>query len=83
MASTFCLAARRPLLVSGSTMFDFLRPWEGEIYWPGTPPASLEECIERVLADIGARRERWADKVLDELGWARQARRVKEMWEAL
>lgn len=88
-AASYCLAARRPLVLSSSSMFDYLLPWRDEVYrWPGEPLYTadeysgrrLEAMIEVVLEDIRERRDRQPSRVLQELAWERLALQIKAAW---
>lgn len=82
MAAGFNLASRRPLLVSHSTMFEHLLPWEDEIYMAPLG-ASLNEWLDKVLYDIHRGQEKRPRRVLEELSWARVATHIKQLWESI
>lgn len=91
MGAAYALAARRPLLLSGSSMFDYLEPWRGEYYrsaWCaeheqlfGVQP--LEGHINLILRDIQDRCDRQPTLVLRDLAWEKLAQRIKLEWEIL
>lgn len=82
MAATFCLASRRPLLVSASSMFDYLRPWEHEIYF-APPDSSVQTQLDMVLYDVHRGIDRRPQSVLDELSWKNNAMKIKHLWEGI
>lgn len=93
MGATFLLAARRPMLLSSSSMFSYLWPYAGEIYISkdAEDDEKLEVWCDTILEGIalgGEKRpggRRWAfgeRSVLDELSWPLAARRIKVEWEA-
>lgn len=84
MGAAYALAARRPLILSGSSMFDYLEPWRDEVYRSHERgPAALAALVGRVLDDITERRDRQPSRVLTELAWGKLAREIKARWEGV
>lgn len=89
MGATFLLAAQRPMLLSSSSMFRYLWPFEDEIYisHSGGEDEKLEWWCDTILAGIARGEEKRPGRtyggrsVLEELSWARMARRIKAEWE--
>lgn len=91
MAAMFCCAARRPLVLSGSSMFSALWPYEEEIYFPQffcLPDyhereweTELEGLIAGVLHDLDLAEAQIPDRVCDELAWDRVITAVRGRWE--
>jgi len=88
MAAMFCVAARRPLLLSNSSMFSILQPfvdqWEiCQVPLEVTLDVDyLEEAIQKML-DAGAYPFLGGalDQAAEALGWHRCARRIFQCWE--
>jgi hypothetical protein len=79
MGAMFCVAARRPLVLSTSTMFSNLWPYEYEIMW-GVPDSaeSLEPAVEEAL-----KRQMIPERARRELSWTIRAKEIKALWEAM
>lgn len=86
-AAAYCLASRRPLVLSASSMFDYLEPWRGEVYRlggdPEEDPGLLEWAVVGVLEDIRRGQDRQPSTVLRDLAWEKLALRIKLEWETL
>lgn len=84
MAAMFCAASRRPLVVSGSSMFSCLWPYDHEVSicreLPASPIKLADHCDEMVLL-IRNKMESKPARLLVELGWDRCAQRIKQLWE--
>lgn len=90
MAAMFCAAARRPLILSGSTMFSACWPYEDEIYFPAdfsdeaahrlSWTTELEDLIDEVLDDLDEGEAMMPDRICDELSWDRVINRVRQAW---
>lgn len=91
MAAMFCAAARRPLILSGSSMFSSCWPYEDEIYFPADFSSEeqhrlswvtdLEPLIDEALRDLDAGEAMIPDRICDELSWDRVIQLVRYRWE--
>lgn len=93
MAASFCLASRRPLLLSGSSMFSHLWPYEDEIHIvrhthegsgggvSRSYAGSLGPILETLLSGQAVKRE--PKRVLEEMSWRRRALEIKALWEGM
>lgn len=83
MGAMFCVAARRPLVLSDSTMFSNLWPYKDEVYFGdparcayGLDVAELERQVEEALEE-----KRVPERARVELSWTRRAEEIKALWE--
>lgn len=85
MAAMFCVAARRPLLLSGSTMFSALWPYDDEITIvreaEGDAPLYYSALAGRLESALTWQRR--PNAAVHELSWARLAQRIKKLWEGV
>lgn len=81
MAAMFCVAAQRPLVLSGSTMFSALEPYSNELYQTSYFDAPwLEDVTTDVLRDNC---ELVPSRAARELSWTHCATRIKTLWESV
>jgi hypothetical protein len=91
MGAMMCAASRRPLVLSNSTMFSCLEPYQDELYQckGDANGVNLERMAEVVLGDledgleVGVGVAKVPNKLLTDLSWARCAQRIKSLWESL
>lgn len=97
MAAMFCVAARRPLLLSGSTMFSNL--WQfpyhdrgvtivrdthsGGVVHEGAWRRKLEPELEVLVRNSQLGQEYVPDVAARELAWTHTARQIKSLWEGM
>lgn len=84
MAAMICCAARRPLLLSNSTMFSALWPYRDEITI-GRDYKALEDLLEACVEDAKDEAELGAvpDRVCRELAWSEVIKPVIAAWKTL
>jgi hypothetical protein len=88
MGAMFCLAARRPLILSQSTMFSHLHPYKDEIMIVEDShydlAGKLEPALEMMLEKMGMGfYGGYGDRAREELSWGRLAEKIKELWEGV
>lgn len=91
MAAMFCCAARRPLLLSGSSMFSALWPYQDEISISHDSSYeelrfSLDLIINADILDLisnSAILGPIPNRVCTELSWSRCAAKIKRLWEEI
>lgn len=82
MAAMFCCAAKRPLILSGSSMFSALWPYPHEVYsYRDFEQATLEAGLQAVVRQVQAGTALRPDTVCWRLGWDRQIRQILRAWE--
>lgn len=92
MAAMYCLAAGRPLILSGSSMFSALWPYAREIYidhqthgrlgvTASYTADRLRAQIHAVLTDLRTGVARRPQQVLIDLAWAQVVQSVVRAWE--
>lgn len=86
MGAMFCVAAKRPLLLSNSTMFSCLEPYttSGMIYniyrcEKEPTPENLRLWVAPIVED-GDKAFR-PDQVVRDLSWEKLAHHIKALWE--
>lgn len=89
MGAMLAAAARRPLLLSGSSMFSVLIPAFGhEIYHvkggqPDWTVDTLAFYMDAVMKDIEAGVAPVPQDCLVDLAWEKTARKIKDLWEGM
>lgn len=85
MAAMFCVAAKRPLVLSCSTMFSNLWPYREELYFGDIHKDERDFTVKELEWQVeGALLgQKVPETARVELAWSRRAQEIKSLWEAM